>query len=255
MARTLAAVREAGRIVCDAWNRPRNIEYKGRIDLVTGTDVAVEAALKARLAEILPEAGILAEESARGWDLGELSWVVDPLDGTTNFAHGIPMCAISVALWRNGRSEMGVVYLPVLDELFHAVRGEGAYLNGEPISVTGESDPERALVGTGFPYTVREDIRRVVDPLERVLAACQGVRRMGAAAVDLAYTACGRLDAFYEINLKPWDTAAGWILVEEAGGRVTSYDGVTPYVFGGDILASNGHVHEAVAALVTGRDA
>ncbi|MFK4765034.1 inositol monophosphatase family protein [Desulfobaculum sp. SPO524] len=251
LTRTLAAVREAGRIVTDAWNTPRNITYKGRIDLVTETDVAVENLLKERLGEILPEAGMLAEESAESLEPQALTWIVDPVDGTTNFAHGIPLCAISVALWRDGRPELGIVSLPVMDELFYAVRGQGATLNGAPINVTTEADPERALVATGFPYTVKEDLPRIIAPLERVLATCQGVRRMGAAAVDLAYVACGRMDAFYERGLKPWDTAAGMLLVEEAGGRVSAFDAGTPYTFGGGILASNGPLHEAMSSLIT----
>ncbi|WP_461209429.1 inositol monophosphatase family protein [Desulfocurvus sp. DL9XJH121] len=255
LARTLAAVAVASDLVREAAARPRDVHFKGRIDLVTDTDLAVEALLKERLGEILPEADFLAEESADGLIPGELTWIVDPVDGTTNFAHGLPICAVSVGLWRRGRVELAVLAVPLLDETFHAVRGEGAWLNGEPIGVTHTEEPVNALVATGFPYTVARDVGPIVEALARVLPATRGVRRMGAAAVDLAYTACGRLDAFYEINLKPWDTAAGWLLVEEAGGRVTRFDGVTPYEPGApDILASNGRVHRAVSALVTGAE-
>lgn len=250
LTRTLAAVRDAGRIVRESWKQPRNIEYKGRIDLVTETDVAVESALRISLAEVLPEADMLGEETSGSVVPGDLTWIVDPVDGTTNFAHGIPLCAISVALWKDGRSILGVVYLSILDELFYAVRGDGAFLNGDQIHVTSQDNPERALVGTGFPYTVKEEVKSIISPLKRVLETCQGVRRMGAAAVDLAYVACGRMDAFYEVHLKPWDTAAGWLLVEEAGGRVTCYDGKTPFSFGEDILATNGHLHEAISSLI-----
>lgn len=253
LARTLAAVSEAADLVREAAARPRNVRFKGRIDLVTETDLAVEQLLGDRLGGILPGADFLAEESAENLVPGDLAWIVDPLDGTTNFAHGLPVTAVSVGLWRAGRVEMAVLELPLLGETFHAVRGEGAWLNGEPISVTDTAEPVNALVATGFPYSVAEDVEPILDALGRVLPATRGVRRMGAAAVDLAYTACGRLDAFYEMRLKPWDTAAGWLLVEEAGGRVTRFDGRTPYTPGApDILASNGRVHAAVSALVTG---
>lgn len=251
---TLAAVREAGRIITDAWNKPRSIKYKGPIDLVTETDVAVETFLGKRLREILPEANVLGEEGSPAARPEGTTWIIDPVDGTTNFAHSIPQCGISLALWRNDAVEMGIVYLPAEDELFHAVRGEGAFLNGKEISVTDESDVERALVATGFPYSIRDDIENIMQNMRAVLMAAQGVRRIGSAAADLAYTACGRFEAYYEIRLKPWDLAAGWLLVEEAGGKVTRYDGVTPFDFGKGILASNGKVHEAIAALITDVD-
>ena len=255
LARTLVAVHEAADLVRDAATRPRTIHFKGRIDLVTETDLAVEKLLKERLAEVLPAADFMAEESAESYEPGELTWIIDPVDGTTNFAHGLPIVAISVGLWRAGRVEMAVLSVPILHETFHAVRGEGAFLNGESISVTDTAEPVNALVATGFPYTVVEDVQPIVDALARVLPATRGVRRMGAAAVDLAYTACGRLDAFYEMRLKPWDTAAGWLLVEEAGGRVSRFDGATPYAPGAaDILVSNGRLHAAMSALVTGAE-
>jgi len=193
----------------------------------------------------------MAEESAESLVPGELTWIIDPLDGTTNFAHDLPMVAISVGLWREGAIQFAVVAIPLLGEVFHAVRGQGAFLNGEPLAVTKTGDPMDALVATGFPYSVAQDLEWITGPLKRVLPATRGVRRMGAAAADLAYVACGRMDAFYEIRLKPWDTAAGWLLVEEAGGRVTRFDPRQPYTLGASsILASNGLLHEAIAALV-----
>jgi myo-inositol-1(or 4)-monophosphatase len=246
----LDAMRAAAAIVREHDARPRTVTRKGRIDLLTETDPAVEAALKKDLAALLPGASFLAEESAAQAALGDLTWVIDPLDGTTNFAHGLPIHAVSVGLWEEGRVVLGAVAVPVLGELFHAVRGGGAFLNGVPIAVTDTADLEQALVATGFPYAIREEIRPIMANLERVLLASQGVRRMGAAAVDLAYVACGRLDAFYESCLNPWDVAAGWLLVEEAGGRVTDYAG-RPYALGGKyILASNGRVHGAISELL-----
>lgn len=253
LAGTLAAVAEAGRMINEARKRPRNIQLKGRIDLVTETDLVVENLLKEKLGRLVPEADFMAEESAESFVPGDLTWIIDPLDGTTNFAHGLPMVAISVALWRDGEVILGIVSLPVLDEIFHAVRGLGAFLNGEPIAVTETSDPVQTLVATGFPYTVAEDLEHITGPLGRILPATRGVRRMGAAAVDLAYVSCGRMDAFYEIRLKPWDTAAGWLLVEEAGGRVTRFDPAVPYTLGApSILATNGRAHEGIAELVLG---
>ncbi|BBD07646.1 inositol monophosphatase family protein [Desulfovibrio ferrophilus] len=255
LAQVLSAVAEAGELIRDARNRPKKITLKGRIDLVTETDVAVEKLLKERLAPILPDADFMAEESAESYEPGDLTWIIDPLDGTTNFAHDLPMVAISVGLWRQGSVELGVVSIPVLDETFYAVRGEGAFLNGDPIRVTATDEPVNALVATGFPYSVAEDVDQITAALSRVLPATRGVRRMGAAAVDLAYTACGRLDAFYEMHLKPWDTAAGWLLVEEAGGMVTRFDGTTPYTPGAeDILVTNGQLHSMLSQLVVGRD-
>lgn len=253
LAGTLAAAHEAGRLVTAARNKPKNITKKGPIDLVTETDLAVEALLKERLGALLPAADFMAEESAESSAPGELTWIIDPLDGTTNFAHDLPMVAVSIGLWRDGAVEMGVVAVPVVGELFHAVRGEGAFLNGEPISVTRTAEPGDALVATGFPYSVAEDLDHIIGPMARVLPATRGLRRMGAAAVDMAYTACGRFDAFYETRLKPWDTAAGWLLVEEAGGRVTRFDPAEPYTPGApSILASNSVLHEAMAELVLG---
>jgi len=248
---TCAAVRKAGEIILAHREKPKNIRYKGRIDLVTDTDIAVENALKETLSRILPGASFMAEETAGQTEPGNLTWIIDPLDGTTNFAHGLPMVAISTALWRETRVEMGIIYLPVLDEMFYATRGQGAYLNGRPISVSQTTDPEKALVATGFPYAVKENIRPVMENLENVLIRCQGVRRMGSAAVDLAYTASGRFDAFFEAMLHPWDVAAGWLLVLEAGGRVSQYDHAQDFnLKAKTILAANETLQKAVSGML-----
>jgi myo-inositol-1(or 4)-monophosphatase len=245
------AVAAAGEIIRSHWDGPSDVKRKGRIDLVTQTDLAVEAALKKSLAEVLPGSTFLAEESAESLDPGELTWIIDPLDGTTNFAHRLPFVATSVALWHQGRSVLGFVNAPVMGEMFHAVRGGGAFLNGKPLSVSGVDRLEDSLVATGFPYTVREDIRGLMDDLERMLLHTQGVRRPGAASIDLAYTAAGRFDAFYEIGLKPWDTAAGWLLVEEAGGRVSQFDSGNAYhLRSRSILASNSLLHQDISDLL-----
>jgi len=247
------AVADAGDIIRAHWDQPSQVTHKGRIDLVTGTDLAVESALKERLSRLLPSSTFLAEESAATQGPGELTWIIDPVDGTTNFAHRVPFVATSVALWADGQSVLGFVNAPILNEMFHAIRTQGAYRNGRPISVSTVARLEDALVATGFPYTVREDIREVMARLEAVLVTAQGLRRHGAAAIDLAFVACGRADAFFEQGLKPWDTAAGWLLVREAGGRVTQYDPAAPYCLRSQgILASNGLVHEAMGTLLAG---
>lgn len=244
-------VRRAGEIILAHWDRPKDIEYKGRVDLVTQTDIAVESFLTRELSALLPASTFLAEESAAENELGQLTWIVDPLDGTTNFAHCLPAVATSVALWQDSKIELGVVHLPKTGECFGAQRNRGAWLNDCPISVSVQGDIEQALVATGFPYAKRERIEEIMPMLRTVLSTCLGMRRMGAAAVDLAYTACGRFDAFYELGLKPWDTAAGWLLVQEAGGRVSQFSPLAEYALGADsILASNSHLHQDMADLL-----
>jgi myo-inositol-1(or 4)-monophosphatase len=250
-AQTRNAVLKAGEIIREQWSQPKDIRHKGRIDLVTQTDLQVEDLLKTELQVVLPEADFLAEESAQDLAPGRLTWVIDPLDGTTNFAHSIPQVAVSVALWQQNCIEMGWVYLPILGEMFQASRGQGAFCNDRPIRVSRQTDLEQALIATGFPYSVRERINEIMPAFSAALSQTRGLRRMGSAAVDLAYTACGRFDGFYELGLKPWDTAAGWLLVEEAGGSVTQMDPVETYCLGADsILASNGLIHEALAACI-----
>ncbi|MGE4299865.1 MAG: inositol monophosphatase family protein [Desulfovibrionaceae bacterium] len=252
---TVAAVREAEAIVRDHWSKPRQVRHKGRVDLVTQTDLAVEGMLKERLARILPEATFLAEESAGAAPCGPLTWIIDPVDGTTNFAHGVPMVAISVGLWQGDTVRLGVLSVPMLDELYWAVRGQGAWCNGERLGVTYTSDLVDSLIATGFPYAIGEHLDSILAMLGRVLPLTRGVRRCGAAAVDLAWTARGRFDGFYETDLNPWDVAAGWLLVEEAGGRVTQYSGA-PYAVGSKtILATNGRIHDALRRALADVDA
>lgn len=242
----LEIIRESGALVMEHWRKPRNIRLKGRIDLLTETDLAVEALLKERLKDVVPDATFMAEESATSREPRGTCWIIDPIDGTTNFAHSLPFVATSVGLWHEGRVELGIVNAPVLGECFWAVRGGGAFCNGDPLSVSDRAPLEQAVVATGFPYTIQEDVDTVLARLRKALVTTRGVRRCGAAAIDLAFVASGRFDAFYEADLKPWDTAAGWLLVQEAGGRVTGFDGA-PYDFTNEgILASNGRVHEAM---------
>lgn len=245
----LAVVEESGAIISANHTRPHSIRHKGRIDLVTETDLAVEAFLKERLAPLAPDAAFLAEESAESLSVPPTCWIIDPVDGTTNFAHGLPLTVTSVAYRRDGELVLGIINAPLLGECYIAEKGRGAWRNGERISVSAVDACEDAVVATGFPYTIARRVDEILDRLRPVLAACQGVRRCGAAALDLAWTACGRFDAFFEDELKPWDMAAGALLVAEAGGRVTALDG-SPFDLRWSVLASNGKLHETIGKMI-----
>ena len=177
-------------------------------------------------------------------------WIIDPLDGTVNFAHGYPAFCVSIAFEAAGRLEYGVIYDPLRDELFEARRGQGASLNGQPIKVSTIDRLERALVATGFPYDIRERLPETLARMGRILGEVQGLRRGGSAALDMCYVACGRFDGFYEENLKPWDTAAGLLIIEEAGGKVTTFDGGEYDIYSPNIVASNGMLHKNILECV-----
>ncbi|RJX25428.1 MAG: inositol monophosphatase [Desulfurivibrio sp.] len=245
----LAAL-EAGHILAGLYHKPHQVRYKGEIDLVTEADVAAEKCVLDILAAQCPGIRILSEESHAVYQgvPREPVWIIDPLDGTTNFAHGFPWFAVSVAYSEKGESLAGVIYAPMQDELFFSCRGCGAWLNGEQIAVSGTAELLKSLLATGFPYDVRENPDAVLGALGKFLTRCQGVRRAGAAALDLAYVACGRLDGFWEIKLKPWDTAAGWLLVEEAGGTVTDFRGGPYSPFVPELLSSNRLIHAELIA-------
>ncbi len=241
--------RDAGRILAERFGRAITITNKGDIDLVTESDLAAERLIIERIQTHYPRHAILAEESGIS-DLeqrGEYKWIIDPLDGTTNYAHSYPCFCVSIALEHTPSRELviGVIYDPIRDELFAAERGQGATLNGRRIRVTETDDLNRALVCTGFPYDVRErgDFAR---HFTNFIMHAQSVRRDGSAALDLAYLACGRFDGFWEEGLRPWDVAAGVVLVEEAGGRVSRYTGTPFDVYTPPILASNGLIHDAM---------
>ncbi len=248
-------VRQAGAMIRERWDGPSQVTHKGAIDLVTDTDLAVEAFLKEGLARLLPGSAFLAEESSAPEgptaDSGPC-WIIDPVDGTTNFVHRLAQVSTSVALWAAGAVQLGVVNGPMLGpegECFSALRGEGAFLNGRRLSVSRAAALTDALACTGFPYELAGRLELVLERLRRVVPATQGMRRLGSAALDLAFVAAGRLDVFYEDWLKPWDLAAGWLLVEEAGGSVSGLDGA-PFRFGEALLATNGTLHPAMVALL-----
>lgn len=243
------AARTAGRIHLDHRDRAFEVRHKGTPgDLVTEVDALAEAAIRAEIGAAFPEHAILGEEGGRTGESAD-EWIVDPLDGTMNYAHGFPVSCVSIGFQRSGERLVGVVFDANRDELFTAVRGGGAFLNGRAIRVSGYAELQTpALLATGFPYNVAEDARNL-DLLRRALARGLPVRRPGAAALDLAYVACGRLDGYWEFGLKPWDAAAGSLLVEEAGGRVTDLAGQpTPYAE--TIVASNFLLHEELMSML-----
>jgi myo-inositol-1(or 4)-monophosphatase len=242
----VAAAREAGEIAMRSWGRPLEIaEKSARADIVTDVDRACEDAIVAGLRRDFPDAGFVTEESGRHPGSADESWIVDPIDGTTNFAHGYPLFCISIAYQRSNRVDAGVIYAPALDETFTARRGAGALRNGKPIAVSKITSLGRALTCTGFrPW----DFERNAAYFRAVSARAQGVRRDGSAALDLAYVACGRFDGFWEWDLNAWDVAAGTLLIEESGGEVTQIDGSPATLDARSILASNGRIHRELAA-------
>ncbi len=242
-------VRDAGAILREGYAAHKKVRFKGSVDLVTDYDLRIERFLRRKLEKIFPGYTFIGEESTDRFELAERSIIIDPIDGTTNFVHQIPFVAISVGIWEEGCAKMGVVYNPILDEFFRAKRGEGATLDGERIQVTDTKRLIDALIATGFPYTKVErgdDFRWVLRCMERLLPQTRDIRRLGSAAMDLCYTAKGVFDGFYEINLKPWDTAAGLLIVEESGGKIGNQNG-EPYTFDDRIIvASNGYIHKAL---------
>lgn len=220
------------------------IEVKGKNDFVTYVDKTSEKKIVEGLLKILPEAGFIAEENTLSVKGLVYNWIIDPLDGTTNFIHSLPCYAISIALVRNNEPILGVVYEINLDECFYAWENGNAYLNGKVISVSKASKLSDALIATGFPYYNYDRLDQYMELFRHLMQTTHGLRRLGSAATDLAYVACGRFEAFYEYNLKPWDVAAGAIIVKQAGGKVTDFSGGNNYIFGKEIVASNHHIFE-----------
>jgi len=223
---------------------------KGPADIVTATDVEVQGLIVRRLGRRFPAHGILAEEGLDATAGTEWRWIVDPLDGTKNFARGIPSFCVSIAAERGGRVELGVVLDPIHDELFVAVRGCGAWCNGRPIRVSEVSELKAAFLGTGLPHRVRRFAGSVGRTFTRFSTCSLGVRDRGAGALDLCYVACGRFDGYWEIDQSPWDIAAGGLIVEEAGGRMSDFRGGPFDIFGGETVASNGRIHDQILAVL-----
>jgi myo-inositol-1(or 4)-monophosphatase len=247
------AARRGGAVLRALFGERRTIAYKGGIDLVTDADHASEAALLEFLAARFPGAAVLAEESGRSGPAGgRLRFVVDPLDGTTNYAHGLPHFAVNVAAEDEQGLVAGATYDPVRDELFLAGRGRGAALDGHPIAASDRQELGRALLCTGFPYDVHQDPEPVLRLFGAFLRRARAVRRLGSAALDLAYVACGRLDGFWEMKLKPWDLASGILLVREAGGRVSDFSGGERMMETGEVCAGSARLHPRLMEVVAG---
>jgi myo-inositol-1(or 4)-monophosphatase len=255
----------AGAVLRQNYLKPHQVVLKGVIDPVTETDYQAQEIIVAMISQVFPDHAFLAEEQdvaqppPAGEERGDAGpawetdppphrWIIDPLDGTVNFAHGFPMFCVSIAFEAQGELSYGVIYDPLRDELFEAQQGEGAWLNGQSIKVSATARLDAALVATGFPYDIRERLPETMARLGRMLGGVQGLRRAGSAALDMCYVACGRFDGFYEENLKPWDTAAGLLLISEAGGRITTFAGGPYDIYSSNILASNRVLHQELLA-------
>lgn len=252
--RTVAidAARDAGRILRESFGKVQQIKYKGEVDLVTEVDEASERLIVGRIREHFPDHQILGEEGGTSNSPEPHSryrWIIDPLDGTTNFAHGYPFFCVSIGIEREGVAEFGVVYAPILDEFFTAELGAGAFLNGNRIIVSTTDSLIRSLLATGFNYD-RDLARDNLLNWERFLFRTQALRRDGASALNLCYVAAGRFDGYWEIGLKPWDAAAGALMVREAGGLVTDFSGSAHKLTGRELLATNGSLHDAMQAIL-----
>jgi len=248
----VVAAKQAGTILLERYDKPHHIQHKGSIDIVTEADLASEELILDILHHNLPGTKILSEESFSSYNSipDEPVWIIDPLDGTTNFAHGFPWFSVSIAFHDIGKSQAGVIYCPIQDELFCTTLDGGAWLHDQRIKVSEVGLLQNGLVATGFPYDVQERPDNIISMLKAVLTHAQGIRRPGAATLDLAYLACGRLDAFWEVGLKPWDTAAGYLLVEEAGGILSSFAGTPFSPFIPELLASNSLLHKDLIGLL-----
>lgn len=247
----ISAARKAGAILQHFAQSGFSIAYKNPINLVTDADHAAEQAVIEHLGKRFPTHRFLAEE--RGHVDRETSpylWIIDPLDGTTNFAHGYPVYCVSIGLEYQGQCILGAVFDPSRNELFTAVRGHGAHLNGHPIRVSQTASLDSSLLVTGFAYDIRETNQNNLDHFVRFALKAQGVRRTGSAALDLCYVAAGRFDGFWEVKLNPWDMAAGSVLVREAGGRLTNFRGQELSIYGQELVASNGRIHQAMLELL-----
>ncbi len=239
----------AGAYLLRQTNEELFVEHKGRIDLVTNADKASQEMIIKNIEERFPEHAIIAEEGYDKPGKDGFTWYIDPIDGTTNFVHGVPMFCVSIALYKGALPMIGLCHNPSTQETFYAEKGKGAFLNGKPISVSRTENLLDALVATGFPYK-SENMDEVIKCFSNVVGKVQGIRRFGSAALDLCYVACGRFDAFWEMELKPWDMAAGILILEEAGGKTTGMNGADFDLHKGDIVATNKIIHNKFLQLM-----
>ena len=236
--------KKAGNLLIQKFNQKHVITYKGEINIVTEADKMSEDLIINEIGKKFPDHGILSEESPFIASSAKVRWIIDPLDGTTNYAHGFPFFCVSIALEIDGIISLGVIYDPLRDEMFSVLRNNGVYLNGHKLRVSSVFELQHSLLATGFPYDIRNSSENNLDYFNAMALKAQAIRRAGAAALDLAYLAAGRLDGFWELKLMPWDTAAGFLMVEEAGGTLTDITGEKWSANSPDILASNGLIHQ-----------
>ncbi|MBW2557233.1 MAG: inositol monophosphatase [Deltaproteobacteria bacterium] len=246
----ISIARMAGAVLKDRFSESHEIDYKGEIDLVTEADRMSEKILITEISRKFSDHNILSEESTEIKKGSRYRWIIDPLDGTTNYAHGFPVFCVSIALEKDGAVRTGVIYNPISEELFVAEKGEGAFMNGSSISVSKTTKISRSLLATGFPYDIWRNPNNNINYFGGMALEAQAIRRAGSAALDLAHTAAGRFDGFWELKLHPWDTAAGWLLVNEAGGTITDIFGNPYRLDSPGILASNGKIHDSMIRIL-----
>ncbi|GGD44605.1 inositol monophosphatase [Malaciobacter pacificus] len=247
-------IKEAGKILHEGYYSNKDVTFKAKKDLVTKYDVGVENFLKEKFSEEFTDFNIIAEESDNSNIEFKDSIIIDPIDGTTNFVNGVPHTAISVGVYKDKKPFIGIVYNPILDEMYEAQIGQGAYLNGKQIKVSDENDFQKALMATGFPYssgTNSDDLNDVIEKIKTILPKCQDIRRLGSAAIDLCMVARGTYEGYYEMNLKAWDVSAGIIILNEAGGKVSTLNGSDYRLFEDKyIVATNGYIHNSLLELI-----
>ncbi|MCK9392369.1 MAG: inositol monophosphatase [Syntrophales bacterium] len=248
----VSSAREAGVYLKNHLHGRHLIRFKGEIDIVTEADQQAESIIIAAIHQQYPDHDILAEESPATQTGSLYRWIIDPLDGTTNYAHGYPVFCVSIALEWDGICILGVVFNPMLEEMFVAEKGQGAFLNDKPIAISQTTELSRSLLATGFPYDIRLTKENNMDHFESMAVKAQAIRRAGSAALDLAYVAAGRFDGFWELKLSPWDTAAGCLLVQEAGGVITDLHGEAFTLAAPHVVASNGKIHGQILSVLRG---
>ena len=249
----IALLRETGAFAAAEFARfdEKRVEFKAENDPFSYVDVEADRRLREGCERLIPNSGFITEELDNQAGSNAYRWIIDPIDGTSNFTHGIPHFCISLALQKHEETILGYVYQPVTGELFRAERGQGATLNGERIFRSERPEIGQAVVATGFPYAVEDWVQDYLRMIYAIMQRTHGLRRFGSAALDLAYVAAGRLDAFFEFNLKPWDVAAGSLIVQEAGGKVSDFRGGERYLFSGEMLATNGYIHADLLSIIS----
>ncbi len=244
------AVKESGKVLTKLFGKTIQITKKGEIDLVTEADLASEKVIIETIRNCFPDDKIITEEAGDDNSTSDRIWIIDPLDGTTNFAHGFPFFAVSIALQVKTKIVLGAVFNPYMDEYFEAVKGNGATLNKRSIKTSDIKELRDALLGTGFPYSIYKDSKKPLELFQKLVVKAQGIRRPGAAAMDLCYVAAGRMDGFWEQGLKPWDTAAGSLILIEAGGKISDYQGEPYSPYHNTIIATNPYIFESMLKLI-----